>query len=104
VHPNTKEAEELAELIGAGAPVEETVVLGLHLGLLETVRMTLAHRIQDDLGHAAKRLAQLAKVDPQVTLRLANRCFAHKATHILWVQTPEEVRDFTKAFDGYCGK
>jgi hypothetical protein len=56
VYPNTEEAEELAELIGAGAPVEETVVLGMHLGPLETVRMALAHRIQDDLGHAAKRL------------------------------------------------
>ena len=100
VYPNTEEAEELVELIGAGAPEEETFVLGMHLGPLEMVRMALAHRIQDDLGHAAKRLVQLAKVDPQVTLRLATRCFAHKATHILRVQTPEEVRNFTKAFDG----
>ena len=35
----------------------------------------LAHRIQDDLGHAARRLMQRAKV---VTLRLTTRCFAHK--------------------------
>jgi hypothetical protein len=43
--------------------VKQTVVPGMHLGPLETVRMALAHRIQDDLGHAAKRLVGLAKVD-----------------------------------------
>jgi hypothetical protein len=99
VYPDSEQAAEVAAAVGAGEPVEDTVVLGMHLGPLATVRKALADRIRNDLGHAAKRLVQLAEHDPQVTLRLTTRCFAHKATHILRVQSPEEVRDFTDAFD-----
>jgi hypothetical protein len=73
VYPNTQEAAELADAVGAGPPVEETTVLGMHVGSLETVRKALVDRIQGDFGHAAKRLVQLTKLDPQVTLRIATR-------------------------------
>ena len=65
----------------------------------------LAHRIQDDLGHAARRLMQRAKV---VTLRLTTRCFAHKillskGTGVRY-RHPRRCATSLRPLTSYCGR
>lgn len=67
----------------------------MHMGPLKTVHKVLPRRSRP------RRRVQLTgqAVNSQVTPRLTTRCFAHKAAHMLRVQTPEDVRDFTDAFN-----
>ena len=99
IYPDTDAAQELAQELHAGAAKSTTELLGMHLSDVDTVRQALQARIEGDLGHAAKRLKQLAELDSQVALRLFTRCFVQKASHILRVQTPTEVAVFTTQFD-----
>jgi hypothetical protein len=61
--------------------------LRTHPGLLETVRKTLTDRIQDDLGHAAKRLGQVAKLMRATLLaRYARRFMRTRARPCTWLR------------------